>query len=106
MEDARFNGTFTLSEAYGLIPTISFTPDGKFVDKGALRILYHEYTDCLNPALKHGSGTYEIKNHSAIFSFNDGRKIKIAVTGNGFDNNNISPQELVLSFNEDMLKKQ
>ena len=105
VDDAKFNGTYILSEAYGMTPMIDFTPAGKFADKGALRVLYHEYTDCLNPAFAHGSGTYELKNHSAIFTYDDGRKLKIAVTGNGFDSKNLSPQELLFSFNEDVLRK-
>jgi len=105
VDDAKLNGTYTLAETYGMIPTINFTSAGKFVDKGALRILYHEYIDCLNPVLTQGSGSYEIKNHSAIFTYDDGRKIKIAVTGSGFDSSQ-SPKELVLSFNEDVMRKQ
>ena len=106
VDGTKLNGTYALSEWNGIIPSISFTPDGKFIDKAALRILYHEYVDCLNPALTPGSGTYEIKNHSAIFTYNDGRIIKIAVTGTGFDKNNSSPATLTLSFNEDVMKKQ
>ena len=106
VDGARFNGTYTLSEWNGMIPAISFTSDGKFIDKGAVRILYHESTDCLNEALTPGSGTYEVKNNSMIFNYSDGRKIKIAVTGSGFDKNNSSPAILTLSFNEDVMKRQ
>ena len=102
----KFNGTYTLSEWNGMIPSISFTTDGKFIDKGAVRILYHEYTECLNPAMAPGSGTYEVRNHTAIFSYSDGRKIKIAFPGTGLDKNNLSPATLTLSFNEDVMKRQ
>ena len=103
-----------MSEAYarlndavgqGMIPTISFTPDGKFIDKGAVRILYHEYTDCLNPAITPGSGNYEARIHSLIFNYNDGRKIKIAFPGIDFDKNNSDPSSIILSFNEDVVKR-
>ena len=106
VDGARFNGTYVMSEAYGSIPVISFTVDGKFTDKGALRVLHHEYTDCVNEALKHGSGTYEVKNHSMILNYSDGRKIKIAITGSEFNRSNTSPAILVLSFNEDILRRQ
>ena len=106
VDGAKLSGSYALSEWNGTIPSISFTPEGKFIDKGALRVLYHEYIDCLNEALKPGSGVYEVKNHSMIFNYADGRKIKIAFTGAGFDNKNMSPQELVLSFNEDEMKRQ
>jgi hypothetical protein len=106
VDGARFNGTYIMSEAYGTIPIISFTSDGKFVDKGAIRVLSHESTDCLNEALNQGSGEYEVKNHSMMFYYSDGRKLKIAVTGSEFNRNNLSPPVLVLSYNEDILRKQ
>ena len=106
VDGSKFNGTYIMSEAYGIIPALSFTSDGKFIDNGAVRILYHEYTDCLNEALMPGPGTYEIKNNSLIFSYADGRKIKTAITGSGFDKNNSSPATLTLSFNEDVMKRQ
>lgn len=45
VDGEKFNGTYALSEWNGTIPSISFTTDGKFIDKGAIRVLYHEYTD-------------------------------------------------------------
>jgi hypothetical protein len=111
-DGARFNGTYALSsknflgEETGKTPLISFTTDGKFTDNGALKILLHEPVDCLNAAKDPGSGTYEVKNYSVIFNYTDGRKIKIAFTGTGFDKNNTSPPTLTLSFNEDVLKRQ
>ena len=103
----KFSGTYGMSEWNGTIPTISFTPEGKFTDNGAIRILYHEYTDCLNPALAPGSGMYDVKNHSLIFNYSDGRKIKIAFTEAGFDKNNADPSStLVFAFNNDVLKRQ
>jgi len=102
----KFSGTYVMQEWNGTIPTVSFTPDGKFIDKGAIRVLYHEYVDCLNPALAPGSGTYELKNHSIIFQYSDGRKIKIAFTEAGFDKNNADPSSrLVFAFNNDVLKR-
>jgi hypothetical protein len=103
----KFSGTYVMDEWNGTIPTVSFTSDGKFTDKGAIRVLYHEYIDCLNPALAPGSGTYELKNHSIIFQYTDGRKIKIAFTEAGFDKNNADPSSvLVVGFNSDVLKRQ
>jgi hypothetical protein len=67
--------------------------------------LYHEYIDCINPAINPGSGVYEVKNYSILFKYNDGRKIKIAFPGSGFDKNGQGAL-LALSFNEDVLKKQ
>src|SRR5678816_3371347 len=95
-----------MSEWNGTIPTVTFTHDGKFIDKGAIRVLYHEYVDCLNPALAPGSGIYELKNHSIIFQYSDGRKIKIAFTEAGFDKNNADASStIVVGFNNDVLKR-
>jgi hypothetical protein len=41
-----------------------------------------------------------------MFYYSDGRKLKIAVTGSEFNRNNLSPPVLVLSYNEDILRKQ
>jgi hypothetical protein len=103
----KFSGTYVMDEWNGTIPTVTFTHDGKFTDKGAIRILYHEYVDCLNPALAPGSGTYELKNHSIIFNYSDSRKIKLAFTEAGFDKNNADPSSrLVVGFNDDVLRRQ
>lgn len=106
VDGARFNGTYGMSKSNGKTPHISFTADGKFTDNGAMKILCHEYTDCLNPGLLPGSGTYEVKNYSILFNYTDGRKIKIAFLGTGYKLNNPSPATLAMSFNEDEMKRQ
>ncbi len=111
VDGARFNGTYALSsknfagEETGKTPLIIFTPDGKFTDGGALKILSHEYVECINAANNPGSGTYEVKNNSIVFIYSDGRKIKIAFIGSDYDKDNLSPATLSLSFNEDVLRK-
>ncbi len=111
-DGARFNGVYALSskdfsgKETGKTPVISFTADGKFTDNGALNILNHAYVDCINSANEPGSGTYEVKNYSVVFNYNDGRKIKIAFTGADYDKNNPSPPTLRMSFNEDPMKRQ
>ena len=106
VDGARFNGTYVMNEAYGKVPVISFTTNGQFTDKGAIKALYHESDDCTNPGLAPGSGTYEVKNHSILFSFSDGRKIKVAFMGAGYDIKNQSPATLTMGFNEDEMRKQ
>jgi len=111
-DGARFNGVYALSskdfsgQETGKTPVISFTADGKFTDNGALNILNHAYVDCINSAKEPGSGTYEVKNYSVVFNYNDGRKIKIAFTGADYDKNDPSPPTLRMSFNEDPMKRQ
>jgi hypothetical protein len=104
---AKFSGNYVMSEWNGTIPSISFTTDGKFADKGAIRVLCHEYVDCLNPALNPGSGSYEVKNHSLIFRYSDGRIIKVAFNESGFAKNNADPSSiLTVGFNNDVLQRQ
>ncbi len=103
----KLDGNYIMNEWNGTIPAISFTMNGKFNDKGAIRILYHEYVDCLNPALLPGTGTYEVKNHTLIFNYNDGKKIRIAFTESAFDKKNADPSSiLTLSHNHDVLRRQ
>ena len=106
VDGARFNGTYTMSEAYGKIPAITFAADGRFVDNGAVKILYHEYIDCINPAVTGGSGTYEVKDYTITFNYSDGRKIKIAFPGAEFDIRNQIPAILLLSYDENRLTRQ
>ena len=106
VDGARFNGNYVMNEAYGKIPSISFTSDGRFTDNGAVKILYHEYIDCINPALAPGSGTYEVKDYTITFNYMDGRKIKIAFMGAGYDIKNQSPATLMMSYDENTLTRQ
>lgn len=106
VDGARFNGTYVMAEAYGKIPSISFAADGRFTDNGAIRVLYHEYNDCINPAITPGSGTYEVKDYTITFSYSDGRTIKIAFLGTECDLRNQSPPILRMSNNEDPMVRQ
>ena len=80
-------------------------PDGEFTDNGAVRVLYHDYNDCINPAIFPGSGTYEVKDYTITFNYTDGRKIKIAFLGTEYDINNQSPADLRMSNNEDPMTR-
>jgi hypothetical protein len=101
VDGATFNGTYVLSEWNGTIPAITFTADRKFTDNGAVRVLFHEYVDCINPAVKPGSGTYEVKDHTIIFNYSDGRKIKIAFIGTDYNPKNPGAPALWMSHNQD-----
>ena len=111
VDGAKFNGTYAFSsktftgEETGKTPTINFTADGNFTDNGAITIMSHQSTSCLNAAKEPGSGTYEVKNYSIVFNYTDGRKIKIAFLGMDYDKNNQSPATLSLSTNEDIFHR-
>ena len=111
VDGARFNGTYAFSsknflgEETGKTPLISFTADGNFTDNGGISIMNHSTVSCLNEAKEPGSGTYEVKNYSVIFNYSDGRKIRIAFLGSGYDKNDQSPAVLAFSTNEDPFYK-
>jgi hypothetical protein len=105
VDGATFNGTYVLGEVNGKIPTITFSHDGRFTDDGALKVLYHEYIECINPATAPGSGTYEVKDYSVTFTYTDGRRIKLAFLGAEYTKGNPSPATLRMSYNEDKLTK-
>ena len=71
-----------------------------------VKTLYHVSDDCTNPALAPGSGVYEVRDHSILFSFSDGRKVKVAFLGSGYDIKNHSPVTMSMGFNEDEMRKQ
>lgn len=106
VDGARFDGKYVLGEQNGVVPAITFEPDGRFDDKGALKILCHEYLDCLNPGLLPGSGTYEVKDHTVTFRYSDGRRVALAFLGIDFDLEDRRPATLGLSSNEDRLRRQ
>ncbi len=106
VDGARFNGTYTLEAVNGKIPSVTFTGDGRFTDQGAVKVLYHEYIDCINAALLPGSGIYEVKDHTITFHYTDGRKIKIAFLGAEYSRSNPSPATILMSSNEDRLVRQ
>ncbi len=78
----KLNGTFTtyanpqdpdlLSQPKDNRSVISFTTDGKFIDKGVYQTLLQDYgkDEAYNAA---GKGTYELKDYSIILKFDDGR---------------------------------
>jgi hypothetical protein len=106
VDGATFNGTYNMSAVNGRVPSITFTTDGRFTDNGAMKVLYHEYIDCLNAALMPGSGTYSVKDFTVTFNYSDGRKIKLAFLGTGYDKSNPSPSLLRMSNNNDPLTRQ
>lgn len=106
VDGATFNGTYVMSAVNGRIPSISFSPGGNFTDNGALSVLYHEYINCLNPAVAPGAGHYTVKDHSIVFNYSDGRKIVLAFLGAGYNKNDPSPPTLRMSFQEDPMTRQ
>jgi hypothetical protein len=106
VDGATFDGTYVLREVNRQIPSITFSSDGRFTDRGALKVLFHDGNDCLNPGAKPGSGVYEVRDYSVLFTYSDGRKIKLAFLGAEYTKGNPAPASLRMSFNEDQLVRQ
>jgi hypothetical protein len=105
VDGARFDGTWTLSEFEGKTPSITFAADGRFTDDGALKVLEHGLYRLYKVAGKPGAGTYEVKNHTVLFHYNDGREFSTVFLGIGFKKEEPRPATLTLSFNHDVLKR-
>ena len=106
VDGAIFNGTYAFDGKWdGNPPSVNFTADGKFIDKGALDILHHTTTDPFNITKEPGSGTYKVKDFTLIFDYTDGRHLQLVFAGEGYDKKNPSPQSLTLSFNNDTIYK-
>ncbi len=106
VDGARFNGTYVKSQSSDIIPAITFTADGRFTDNGVVGALYYDGIVCVNPEVKPGSGTYEVKNHTIHFNYSDGRKVKIAFLGTDYDKNNPSPATLRMSYTDSPINRQ
>lgn len=74
-------------------PMIEFSSNGSFIDKGAF--VTNFTMPYQNPDRAPGNGTYEIKKHTLILNYDDGRIITKAFSG-VFNNQVNSNTELVL----------
>jgi hypothetical protein len=60
----------------GCQPLVSFTPDGRFDDRGGFATPCTSAPDPNAP----GTGTYEIRDYSLVLSYSDGRTVKHVIT--------------------------
>jgi len=106
VDGMRWDGTFALkAEAGAKAPTITFSKDGTFSDDGAIRILEHSLYALYSTGDKPGRGSYEVKNHTVIFRYADGRAFTAAYLGLGAKNGDAGPATLTLGFNHDTLTR-
>ena len=106
VDGATFNGTYNMSAVNGKIPSITFTSDGKFTDNGALKELYHEYIDCLNPAVTQGSGNYAVQIIQLYLITLMAEKSYLLFWERSMIESNPTPPKLRMSFNEDPMTRQ
>jgi len=106
LDGAVFNGTYVIAGDWGgSPPSITFTKNGEFTDRGAVNIIYHQTTDHFNLAKDPGSGRYEVRDYTLILYYKDGRKLQIVFQDSDYDKKNPSPETLTFSTNHDILHR-
>jgi len=105
VDGTRWDGTYALHEYQGKIPAISFTPDGKFSDDGAVKILEHNLYKTYGIGHANGEGTYEVKNWTLLLHYLDGREYSMAYLGLVAKKGETKPSSINLTFNHDELKR-
>lgn len=83
---------------------VSFLPDGRFRDDGALRVLEHQ-TYPFPISLPRGAGRYELTAHTLVFRYDNGPELRIAVPGHPPGQDDAKPARVWLSFNFDTLTR-
>ena len=106
-DNARLNGTWCQKARLdNKAVCISFTPDGNFSDDGVIHRIEHLINDCFPGVPVSGQGTYEIKNNSILFKYNNGQIYKTAFSGLKFRPADPSPKALYLGYHDDLFQKQ
>lgn len=105
VDGTRWDGMWAFAVPEGKAPSIAFTKDGRFADDGAIKVLEHSLYPLHSTGDKPGAGTYEVKNYTVVFRYDDGRTFTSAFVGLGYKKGELRPESLVLGFNHDTLKK-
>jgi hypothetical protein len=106
VDGTRLEGTYAFSEHNGKVPKITFSADGRFTDDGALNVLEHCLYRLYHTTRKPGQGTYEVRNYTIVFTYDDGRRFTSAFLGLTYKRGDRTPAALTLGFNDDTLKRQ
>jgi hypothetical protein len=106
VDDVKLNGKWMIKGANDQPFYITFKSDGSFADNGALKVIDHTVYNYYSTADNGGQGSYSIKDHTIVFKYSDGRVLEVAFPGLQFSPGNNSPNELILSYNNDTLVKQ
>ncbi|HTR29377.1 MAG TPA: hypothetical protein VMH27_08900 [Puia sp.] len=102
MEDIRLEGAWC---EYNGGACIRLSADGRFEDNGVICRAEHTPTTCNEALPQQGQGTYEIRDHSIVFSYSTGVTTRIAMSGLGLQKGNNSPDKLFLGWQNDVLEK-
>lgn len=99
----RLDGRYCLTTGAGCL---TLTADGQFRDEGAVRVVEHAvYPYPVSP--ERGQGTYQIRDYTLVLRYEGGPEVRVAFPGflDGAVAQSPSPEEIVLSFNLDALRK-
>ena len=85
LDGARLDGVFTAqpnvqqwqSSGFRSEPTISFTPDGRFEDRGALHWVRRATRTGDDLTNRFGKGQYRFSGHNLTFQYEDGRLVRL-----------------------------
>lgn len=105
VDNLRLDGTYGFPQASGKNPAITFSPDGRFDDHGALYLLRVETNFPFSLTTEPGAGTYAVKDYTLLLNYTDGRKYRIAFPGSAVEPHTPSPLTLPLGFGDQQLKK-
>jgi hypothetical protein len=99
----RLDGRYCLTSGAGCL---TLTADGQFRDEGAVRVVEHAvYPYPVSP--ERGQGTYQIRDYTLVLRYEGGPEVRVAFPGfvDRAAAQSPSPEEIVLSFNLDPLRK-
>lgn len=108
VDGARLDGNYVFPQPAGVVvPAIRFTADGRFDDRGALKLLRIEAGFPFSPTFEPGGGTYRVKDYTLLLNYADGRTYRVAFPGTGgYDVKNPSPGTLPLGYGDQELSRQ
>ncbi len=104
VDGIRLQGTYEFDLLTGEKPTLSFTQEARFTDRGLIKVMDHwiyPYRLSDQP----GEGTYEIKNFTILFHYGDGRMFRLPFSGLVYNKGELSPAELGLGSEDHVAKR-
>lgn len=105
-DEVKLNGTWCSQDApNGKKDCITFSSNGQFSDVGVIARIEHYINTFFHSIPDNGQGSYEIKNNSIIFHYNNGFVYQAAFSGLGLQKTDSSPKEIHLGYNDDVFEK-
>jgi hypothetical protein len=107
LDGVKLSGSWCMQGSFGgKTICLNLGPDGRFNDNGVIHYLEHNINNCFAGAPQAGEGTYEIKNNSILFHYNNGAFNQAGFSGLRLQSSNPSPKEIHLGYHDDVFQKQ